>query len=88
MSENAIITAASVIGAGLVCLGAAMGAGFGNGNMCGKSIESMARQPEVHFPWKILFQNLLIELVCIAHDALDLLGVLMHQVVFANPFIK
>ena len=31
MSENAIITAASVIGAGLVCLGA---------------IESMARQPE------------------------------------------
>ena len=41
MSENAIITAASVIGAGLVCLGAAMGAGFGNGNMCGKSIESM-----------------------------------------------
>ena len=45
MSENAIITAASVIGAGLVCLGAAMGAGFGNGNMCGKSIESMARQP-------------------------------------------
>ena len=27
MSENAIITAASVIGAGLVCLGAAAGAG-------------------------------------------------------------
>lgn len=39
MSENAIITAASVIGAGLVCLGAAAGAGIGNGNMCGKSIE-------------------------------------------------
>ena len=32
MSENAIITAASVIGAGLVCLGAAAGAGIGNGN--------------------------------------------------------
>ena len=46
MSENAIITAASVIGAGLVCLGAAAGAGIGNGNMCGKSIESMARLPE------------------------------------------
>ena len=28
MSENAIITAASVIGAGLVCLGAAAGAGI------------------------------------------------------------
>ena len=46
MSETAIITAASLIGAGLVCLGAATGAGVGNGNMCGKSIESMARQPE------------------------------------------
>ena len=35
MSETAIITAASLIGAGLVCLGAATGAGVGNGNMCG-----------------------------------------------------
>ena len=31
MSENAIITAASVIGAGLVCLGAAMGNRYRSG---------------------------------------------------------
>ena len=46
MTENAIITAASLIGAGLVCLGAANGAGTGNGHLCGRTIESMARQPE------------------------------------------
>ena len=63
MSENAIITAASVIGAGLVCLGAAMGAGFGNGNMCGKSIESMARQPEESGK---IFTNML---VCVGLDS-------------------
>ena len=34
MTENAIITAASLIGAGLVCLGAANGAGTGNGHLC------------------------------------------------------
>ena len=46
MTENAIITAASLIGAGLVCLGAANGAGTGNGHLCGRTIESMAPQPE------------------------------------------
>ena len=37
MTENAIITAASLIGAGLVCLGAANGAGTGNGDLCGRT---------------------------------------------------
>ena len=48
MTENAIITAASLIGAGLVCLGAANGAGTGNGHLCGRTIESMARKNPVN----------------------------------------
>ena len=84
MSENAIITAASVIGAGLVCLGAAAGAGIGNGNMCGKSIESMARQPEEAGK---IFTNML---VCVG--LIESMPILCYAIaivlVFANPFIK
>lgn len=35
------------IGAGIAIMGAAIGAGFGNGQVIGKTIESMARQPEM-----------------------------------------
>lgn len=35
------------IGAGLAIIGAAIGAGYGNGQVIGKTIESMARQPEM-----------------------------------------
>ena len=34
------------IGAGLAIIGAAIGAGYGNGQVIAKTIESMARQPE------------------------------------------
>ena len=88
MSENAIITAASVIGAGLVCLGAAAGAGIGNGNMCGKSIESMARPPEEagkiftknkNNKQKNGGENETMSILCY---------VIAIVLVFANPFIK
>ena len=48
MSENAIITAASVIGAGLVCLGAAAGAGIGNGTCAANLLN----------PWLVNRKNL------------------------------
>ena len=35
------------IGAGLAIIGAAIGAGYGNGHVITKTIESMARQPEM-----------------------------------------
>lgn len=35
------------IGAGLAIIGAAIGAGYGNGQVISKTIESMARQPEM-----------------------------------------
>ncbi len=84
MSENAIITAASVIGAGLVCLGAAAGAGIGNGNMCGKSIESMARQPEEAGK---IFTNMLV-CVGLIESMPILCYVIAIVLVLANPFIK
>ena len=84
MSETAIITAASLIGAGLVCLGAATGgAGVGNGNMCGKSIESMARQPEEAGK---IFTNMLV-CVGLIESMPILCYVIAIVLVFANPFI-
>jgi F-type H+-transporting ATPase subunit c len=35
------------IGAAIAILGAAIGAGYGNGQIISKTIESMARQPEM-----------------------------------------
>lgn len=84
MSENAIITAASVIAAGLIGLGASIGAGTGNGNMCGKAIESMARQPEESGK---LFTNMLIS-VGLVESMPILCYVIAIVLVFANPFIK
>lgn len=84
MTENAIITAASLICAGLVCLGAATGAGVGNGNMCGKSIESMARQPEEAGK---IFTNMLV-CVGLIESMPILCYVIAIVLVFANPFIK
>ena len=46
MTENAIIIAASMFAVAFICLAAALGAALGNGNLTGKAIESMARQPE------------------------------------------
>ena len=81
MSETAIITAASLIAAGLVCLGAAAGAGFGNGNMCGKSIESMAPEEAGK-----IFTNMLV-CVGLIESMPILCYVIAIVLVFANPFI-
>ena len=82
MTENAIITAASLIGAGLVCLGAANGAG--NGHLCGRTIESMARQPEES--GKLMTTMLIC--VGLVESMPILCYVIAIVLVFANPFIK
>lgn len=84
MTENAIITAASLISAGLIGLGAALGAARGNGNLCGKAIESMARQPEESGK---LFTNMLVS-VGLVESMPILCYVIAIVLVFANPFIK
>ena len=76
MTENAIITAASLIGAGLVCLGAANGAG--------RTIESMARQPEES--GKLMTTMLIC--VGLVESMPILCYVIAIVLVFANPFIK
>ena len=64
--------------------GAAAGAGIGNGNMCGKSIESMARQPEEAGK---IFTNMLV-CVGLIESMPILCYVIAIVLVFANPFIK
>ena len=65
-------------------MGAAAGAGIGNGNMCGKSIESMARQPEEAGK---IFTNMLV-CVGLIESMPILCYVIAIVLVFANPFIK
>ncbi len=84
MTENAIITAASLISAGLVCLGAANGASTGNGRLCGRTIESMARQPEES--GKLMTTMLIC--VGLVESMPILCYVIAIVLVFANPFIK
>jgi F-type H+-transporting ATPase subunit c len=73
MTENAIITAACMLAVGLICLGAALGAAVGNGNLTGKGLESMA--------------NMLVS-VGLVESMPILCYVIAVVLVFANPFVK
>ncbi len=84
MSENAIIIAASMFAVAFICLGAALGAALGNGNLTGKGIESMARQPEEAGS---LFTNMLVS-VGLVESMPILCYVIAVVLVFANPFVK
>lgn len=84
MTENTIITAASMLAVGFICLGAALGAAVGNGNLTGKALESTARQPEESGK---LFTNTLVS-VGLVESTPILCYVIAIVLVFANPFIK
>lgn len=84
MTENAIIIAASLFAVAFTCLGAALGAALGNGNLTGKAIESMARQPEEAGK---LFTNMLVS-VGLVESMPILCYVIAVVLVFANPFLK
>ncbi|MGL5514747.1 MAG: F0F1 ATP synthase subunit C [Sporomusa sp.] len=82
--EQAIIIAASAIGAGLAIGLAAVGAGVGNGAVTSKAIEGMARQPEAK---GTILVNMLISVGLI--EAVPIIAAVIAIVlVFANPFIK
>ena len=80
--EQTIIIGCSVIGAGIACFGAAIGAGVGNGLIGSKSLESMTRQPELAD--KLLINSLIyIGLV----EAVPIISVVIAIIlVLANPF--
>ena len=84
MTENAIIIAASMFAVSFICLAAALGAALGNGNLTGKAIESMARQPEESGK---LFTNMLVS-VGLVESMPILCYVIAVVLVFANPFVK
>ena len=84
MTENAIIIAASLFAVAFTCLGAALGAALGNGNLTGKAIESMARQPQEAGK---LFTNMLAS-VGLVESMPILCYVIAVVLVFANPFVK
>ena len=84
MTENAIIIAASLFAVAFTCLGAALGAALGNGNLTGKAIDSMGRQPEEAGK---LFTNMLVS-VGLVESMPILCYVIAVVLVFANPFVK
>lgn len=81
--EKTIIIGCSVLGAGIACLGASLGAGAGNGLIGSKSLESMTRQPEMAD--KLLINSLIyIGLV----EAVPIISIVIAIIlVLANPFV-
>ncbi len=84
MTENAIIICASMFAVAFICMAASLGAALGNGNLTGKAIESMARQPEESGK---LFTNMLVS-VGLVESMPILCYVIAVVLVFANPFVK
>ena len=84
MTERAIIITACMFAVAIICFGAALGAAWGNGNLTGKGLESMARQPEESGK---LFTNMLVS-VGLVESMPILCYVIAVVLVFANPFAK
>ena len=84
MTEKAIIITACMFAVAIICVGAAIGAAWGNGNLTGKGLESMARQPEESGK---LFTNMLVS-VGLVESMPILCYVIAVVLVFANPFAK
>lgn len=82
--EHAIIVAASVVAAAVAVGLAALGAAIGDGNVTGKAIEGMARQPEAK---GTILVNMLISVGLI--ESIPIFAAVVAIVlVFANPFVK
>ncbi len=81
--EKTIIIGCSVLGAGIACLGAAIGAGTGNSLVGSKAIESMTRQPELA---NKIFVNSLIYIGLV--EAVPIISIVVAIIlILANPFI-
>lgn len=84
MTERAIIITACMFAVAIICFAASLGAAWGNGNLTGKGLESMARQPEESGK---LFTNMLVS-VGLVESMPILCYVIAVVLVFANPFAK
>lgn len=80
--EHSIIIAGSVIAAAIAIGLAALGAAVGDGNVTGKAIEAMARQPEAK---GTILVNMLISVGLIESIPI-IAAVIAIVLVFANPF--
>ena len=81
--ENALIVAASVIAAGLIGAGAALGAALGNSRVTSTTIECMARQPEQASNFQV---TMFISVGLI--ESMPIIAIVIAIVlVFANPFV-
>lgn len=79
---NPIISAASVIGAGLAVGLAAIGPGVGQGSAAAQAVEGIARQPEAE---NKLRGTLLLSLAFM--ESLTIYGLVVSlSLLFANPF--
>ena len=82
--ENAIMVAASLIGAGIIMGLAAIGAGVGDGLVTSKFIDGITRQPEAK---NTLFTNTLISVGLI--EAMAIIATVVALIMlYANPLIK
>lgn len=82
--EMAFVLALSAIGAGLAIGLAALGAAIGDGNVSGKTIEGMTRQPEQSGK---LLTNMLISVGLIESIPI-IAAVIAIVLVFANPYME
>ena len=81
---DSIISAASVIAAGLAIGLAAIGPGIGQGNAAGQAVEGIARQPEAE---NKIRGTLLLSLAFM--EALTIYGLVVAlALLFANPMIE
>nr|YP_010478832.1 ATP synthase CF0 subunit III [Neustupella aerophytica]UVI61137.1 ATP synthase CF0 subunit III [Neustupella aerophytica] len=79
---DSIVSAASVIAAGLAVGLAAIGPGIGQGTAAGQAVEGIARQPEVE---DRIRGTLLLSLAFM--EALTIYGLVVAlSLIFANPF--
>ena len=84
MTENAIIVAASVLAAGIIGVGASLGATKGDAIVASKAIECMARQPEQSGTFQI---NMFIAIGLV--ESIPIIATVIAIVlVFANPFVQ
>ena len=81
--EKAIVLGCSAIGAGLAMI-AGIGPGIGEGYAVGKTIESIARQPEAQGDCT---RTMFIGLAMAESTGISAFGVAL-TLLFANPFIK
>jgi ATP synthase F0 subunit c len=83
ISMNPIISAASVIAAGLAVGLASIGPGVGQGTAAGQAVEGIARQPEAESQIR---GTLLLSLAFM--EALTIYGLVVAlALLFANPFV-